>query len=106
MNIFTYGNANTLGITFVHDEIREHHYDKLMGIPESEIECVDGCCDIRFVFQVTSQHRYDHIYGNINKCQSYFHRYGKYCDLTKSRHRIVWIDLKGHIPLIIDIKET
>ena len=58
-------NVNTLGITYIHGVIREHHYetifDKLMEIPESEIEGVDGRCETRFIFKVTSQQRYNDI---------------------------------------------
>ena len=152
-------NVNTLGITYIHGVIREHHYetifDKLMEIPESEIEGVDGRCETRFIFKVTSQQRYndicsrftgkdiflerghtirvddistkctmveltivpfdlsnDHLkillnkYGNVNKCQSYFHKYGKYSNFSKSGHRIAWIELNDHIPRILNIKET
>ena len=152
-------NVNAIGITYVHGEIREHHFEtifyKIMGIPESEIEGVDGRCDTRFIFKVTTKQRYDVIcsqftgrdifiehghtirvddistpgtmveltrvpfdltnvqlgillckYGNVNKVQSYFHRYGKYSNFTKSGHRIAWIDLEGHIPRILNIRET
>ena len=58
-------NVNTLGITYIDGVIREHHYetifDKLMEIPESEIEGVDGRCETRFIFKVTSQQRYNDI---------------------------------------------
>ena len=151
--------VNTLGITYIHGAIREHHYEtifyKIMGIPESEIDGVDGRCDIRFIFKVTTKKRYDDIcsqftgrdilierghtirvddistpgamieltrvpfdlsndhlklllsnYGKVNKCQSYFHRYGKYSNFNKSGHRIAWIDLEIHIPRVLHIKKT
>ena len=54
---------------------------------------------------------YDHLkillnkYGNVNKCQSYFHKYGKYSNFSKSGHRIAWIELNDHIPRILNIEE-
>ena len=154
-----FSNVNTLGITYINGVIRKHHFevifDKIMGIPDSEIEAVDGRCDTRFIFKVTSKERYDDIclrftgrdillehdltirvddistpgtmvelmrvplnltndqlkillskFGNVNKCQSYFHRFGKYSNFSKSGHRIAWIDLKGHIPRTLKITET
>ena len=159
MAVSTYCNVNTLGISYIQGKTLEHHYeeilDKVMGIPDSEIEGVDGRGDNRFIFKVTTQQRYNDIcehftgrdiflerghtirvddistkgtlveiervpfdvsneqlkvllskYGEVNKCQSYFHKYGKYSNLNKSGHRIAWIDIKSHIPRILNIKET
>ena len=159
MAIPMFANVNTLGITYTHGEIREHHFEtifhKIMGIPESEIAGVDDRCEIRFIFKVTTKERFDDIcsrftckdiflehgniirvddistegtmvelrrvpfdlsnkhlkillskYGNVNKCQSYFHKYGNYSIFSKSGHRIAWIDLKCPTPRILNIGET
>ena len=159
MSVTTCHNVNTLGISYIQGKTAEHHYEeileKLMGIPDSEIEGIDNRSDGRFIFKVTTQDRYNDIcerftgrdiflerghtirvddistkgtlveiervpfdinneqlkillskYGEVNKCQNYLHNYGKYSNLNKSGHRIAWIDLKSHIPRIINIKET
>ena len=130
MSVSTCYNVNTLGVSYIQGKTIERHYeeifDKIMGIPDSEIEGVDSRGDNRFIFKVTTQQRYDDIcerftgrdillepgytirvddistkgtlveiervpfdvsnkqleillskYGEVNKCQSYFHKYGK-----------------------------
>ena len=159
MPVPTFHNVNTLGVSYIQGKTIEHHYeeifDKIMGIPDSEIEGVDNRGDNRFIFKVTTQERYEDIcerftgrdiflergytirvddistkgtlveiervpfdvsneqlkillskYGEVNKCQTYFHKYGKYSSLNKSGHRIAWIDIKSPIPRILNIKET
>ena len=45
-------------------------------------------------------------FGTVNKCQSYFHRYGDYSNLSKSGPRLIWVSLDGHIPRVLHIPET
>ena len=43
-------------------------------------------------------------YGDVFKCQTYFRNYGKYTKCKKSGIRIVWMNIKTHIPCTINIK--
>ena len=54
-----YYNVNTLGIHFIQGKLMRHHFeailDKVMGIPDTEIEGLDDRGDTRFIFKVTTQ---------------------------------------------------
>ena len=51
-----YYNVNTLGIHFIQGKLRRHHFeailDKVMGIPDTEIEGLDVRSDTRFIFKI------------------------------------------------------
>ena len=60
---------NSIGITYVVGEIHESHYEKiietLLGIPEDEVLGIDDRGNTRFLFEISSKGRYEHI------CESY-----------------------------------
>ena len=45
-------------------------------------------------------------FGDIYKCQSYFRKYGKYNKFTKSGKRVIWMNIKEHIPQSITLNLT
>ena len=49
---------NTIGITYVRGVIHDRHYEtiieKILGIPEDEIEGIDDRGNCRFIFKVKS----------------------------------------------------
>ena len=57
--------VNTLGITYTQGRIRDYHYEtifeKIMGIPEEEVDGIDDRDNSRFIFQVTTRNRYEEI---------------------------------------------
>ena len=158
MSVPSLNKINTLGITYTQGRIRDYHYqtifEKIMSIPEEEIDGIDDRDETRFIFQVTTHERYKDIclkfttrdillepghvirvddissegtrveisrvpfdvsnemltkilksYGDVLKCQTYFHNYGKYNKCKKSGIRIAWMNIKSHIPPTINIKQ-
>ena len=57
--------VNCIGITYVVGEIRDYHYEqiieKILGVPEKEVEGIDDRGSSRFVFEVSTKERYEHI---------------------------------------------
>ena len=80
-----YYNVNTLGIHFIQGKLMRHHFeamlDKVMGIPDAEIQGLDVRSDTRFIFKVTTQHRYEQI------CQRFTGR-----DIFLERGHIIRVD--------------
>ena len=148
---------NTLGITYIEGEIKEHHFEiiieRVLGVPEEEVIGIDNRGNARFLFEVSTQQRYANIcvgftgrdipiehgiviqvddisscstmvklsrvplnldndvltqilqkYGEVEKCQNYFRKFGKYCKLKKSGDRIAWMQLTQMIPQSLYIK--
>ena len=69
MGVVSLKRINNIGITYKKGSIKEHHYEtiieKVLGIPENEIEGVDNRGDMRFLFEVSTKERYDHICENF-----------------------------------------
>ena len=76
---------NCIGITYNLGEIHASHYEKiiekLLGVPESEIEGIDDRNSTRFLFQVSTNERYQLI------CETFTGR-----DITLDNHCIIQID--------------
>ena len=150
---------NTIGINYVRGFIRDWHYEtiieKILGVPENEIEGIDDRGNNRFLFKVTTADRYENIsvhfagreipigygniiqvddissygtmvditrvpfeidnevvksmlrkFGDIYKCQTYYRKFGKYTKFSSSGKRVVWMNIKEHIPQSLTINQT
>ena len=150
---------NTIGINYVRGLIQDWHYEtiieKILGIPENEIEGIDDRGNSRFLFKVTTADRYNNIsahfagreipigngniiqvddissfgtmvditrvpfeidnevlksmlenFGDIYKCQTYYRKFGKYNKFSSSGKRVVWMNIKEHIPQSLTINQT
>ena len=57
--------VNCIGITYVVGEIQEYHYEKIieriLGVPENEVEGIDNRGNTRFIFEVSTKKRYESI---------------------------------------------
>lgn len=69
MEVPSINKVNTLGITYTQGGIRDYHFEtifeKIMGIPEEEIDGIDDRDTNRFIFQVTTHERYLDICTNF-----------------------------------------
>ena len=45
-------------------------------------------------------------FGDIYKCQTYYRKFGKYNKFSSSGKRVVWMNIKEHIPQILTINQT
>ena len=65
MNQAILTRVNCIGITYVVGEIRDYHYEeiieKILGVPESEVEGIDDRGNNRFIFEVSTNERYEQI---------------------------------------------
>ena len=57
--------VNCIGITYNVGEIQEYHYEKIieriLGVPENEVEGIDNRGNTRFIFEVSTRKRYEII---------------------------------------------
>ena len=71
--------VNTLGITYTQGKICDYHYEtifeNIMGIPEDEIDGIDDRDVNRFIFQVTTNERYNALCTKFT-CRDIFLEYG------------------------------
>ena len=60
---------NCIGIKYNQGYIRDNHYElvieKILGVPEGEVEAIDTRDDDKWIFQVNSKARYNNICENF-----------------------------------------